>query len=207
MTDGKPRTEGVWGLILAAGASRRMGQPKLLLPLPGGMTALARAVAPHLEAGLARVVVVLGCDAVAVEAGAGLPDDPRLRVVSNPAWEEGMASSLRCGIRACGVADAVLVALGDEPGVTVSRLERLLAGWSPGTPVVVPVHQGRPSRPVLFARSLFPELLRLTGDEGGRRVVRRHWSRAVQVEAEPLLDLDTPADYQALLGESGILPG
>jgi CTP:molybdopterin cytidylyltransferase MocA len=183
-----------------------MGQPKLLLPLAGGMTVLARAVTPHLEAGLARVVVVLGCEAAAVEAGAGLPNDSRLRVVSNESWEEGMASSLRCGIQACAAADAVLVALGDEPGVTVSRIEGLLAAWSPGTPLVVPVHRGRPSRPVLFARSLFPQLLLLKGDEGGRQVVRQHWGQAVQVEAEPLLDLDTPADYEALLGDSGILP-
>lgn len=183
-----------------------MGRPKLLLPLPGGGTVLARTVAPHLEAGLPRVLVVLGWDAARVQAAASLPNDPRLRVIVNEAWEEGMASSLRCGIEACGGAEAVLVALGDEPGVTVGRLQGLLAAWSSRTPLVVPVHTGRPSRPVLFSRSLFPELLCLTGDEGGRQVVRRHWSQAVQVEAEPLLDLDTPADYQALFGESDILP-
>lgn len=205
MTDGG-LPAGVWSLILAAGASRRMGRPKQLLPLPGGGTVLARAVAPHLEAGLARVLVVLGWDAARVQAAAGLPNDPRLRVIVNEAWEEGMASSLRRGIEACGGAEAVLVALGDEPGVTVRRIESLLAAWSSQTPLVVPVREGRPSRPVIFSRSLFPELLRLAGDEGGRAVVRRHWSQAVQVEAEPLLDLDTPADYQALLGESDILP-
>ncbi len=206
MTDAGLPAAGVWSLILAAGASRRMGRPKLLLPLAGGGTVLARAVAPHLEAGLERVLVVLGWEAARVQAAAGLPNDPRLHVIVNETWEEGMASSLRRGIEACGDAEAVLVALGDEPGVTVSRLESLLAARSPGTSLVVPVHQGRPSRPVLFARSLFPELLRLTGDEGGRRVVRQHWSHAVQVEAPPLLDLDTQADYQALFGESGILP-
>lgn len=196
----------IWGLILAAGASRRMGRPKLLLPLEGGATVLARVVAAHLEAGLPRVLLVMGFEAGALQAGAGLPEDPRLQVVVNEAWEEGMASSLRCGIGACRQADAVVVALADEPGVSAGRIGSLLAGWAPGVPLVVPVHQGRPSRPVLFARSLFPELLRVTGEEGGRGVVRRHWSQAVLVEAEPLLDLDTPADYQALLGESAILP-
>jgi len=183
-----------------------MGRPKLLLPLPEGGTVLARAIRPHLEAGLSRVLVVLGSEAAGVEAAAGLPDDPRLRVMVNEDWDEGMASSLRRGIEACAEAEAVLVALGDEPGVTVSRLSMLLAAWSPGTPLVVPVHAGRPSRPVLFGRALFPELLSLTGDEGGRQVVRRHWGQAVQVEAPPLLDLDTPADYLALLGDSDILP-
>ncbi len=195
---------GVWALVLAAGASRRMGRPKLLLPLPGGDTVLARAITPHLEAGLERVLVVSGCEAAAVVAA--LPSDPRLRVVENPAWEEGMASSLRCGIAACGEAEAVLVALGDEPGVTVARVLDLLAAWTPEVPLVVPVHAGRPSRPVLFARSLFPELLRLRGDQGGREVVGRHFRHAITIEAEPLRDLDTEADYLALLGDSAILP-
>jgi CTP:molybdopterin cytidylyltransferase MocA len=187
----------VGGLILAAGASRRFGRPKMLLPLGRG-TVLSSVVAPHLEAGLDPVVVVLGADSEAVRAGAGLPADPRLRVVVNEDWARGMSSSLRRGLWECRSADAVVVALGDQPGVTAERIRALMAAWTPGTPLVVPVHGGRAGHPVLFARSLFDELEALRGDVGAREVVRRHWAQAAQVSAVALLDIDIEADYAAL---------
>jgi CTP:molybdopterin cytidylyltransferase MocA len=193
-------------VVLAAGASTRMGRPKLILPLGSG-TVLSAAVAPLLEAGLERVVVVLGDRAVEVERGAGLPEDPRLRVVVNASWPEGMASSLRRGLDECKDAEAVLVALGDQPGVPAVRLRRMLDAWSPGTPLVVPVHDGRAGHPVLFARELFGELRALAGDVGARDVVRRHWARAALVAAEPTRDIDTEEDYRALLEGGPGRPG
>ena len=188
------RTDAIASVILAAGASTRMGRPKMLLPVAGS-TLLASAVTPHLAAGIGRVVVVLGPEAEAVRQGVGLPDDPRLRVVVNGDWREGMASSLKRGLRECGPAQAVLVALGDQPGVTAERVGRIVDAWRPGVPLVVPVHDGRAGHPVLFARSLWSELEALSGDVGARDVVRRHAAEAVRVEWEPLADLDTPADY------------
>src|SRR6185369_16167688 len=79
------RAGGVAGIVLAAGASSRMGRPKMLLPLAGG-TLLSTVAAALLDAGLPSVVVVLGCDADNVRAAAGLPEDPRLRVVVNDEW-------------------------------------------------------------------------------------------------------------------------
>ena len=67
----------------------------------------------------------------------------------------------------------------------------------------MPVHGGVPAHPVLFARSLFPELLALTGDEGARAVVRRHWEEALKIEMEPLVDVDTEADYERFLKAEG----
>jgi molybdenum cofactor cytidylyltransferase len=183
-------------IVLAAGASRRMGRPKMLLPVGGG-TMLAAAVQPHLDAGVDRVVVVVGDHADEVTAQAGLGCDPRVRMVVNAEWAEGMSSSIRRGLAEAGDADAVLLALGDEPGLTAERIQRLIRAWRPGVPLVAPVHDGRAGHPVLFDRAVFGELAALTGDVGAREVVRRHWAAAATIEAEPLADLDTEAEYQA----------
>lgn len=188
---------GVAGLVLAAGASTRMGRPKMLLPLGGG-TVLSAVVAPLLVAGLERVVVVLGHAAVEVRLGARLPEDQRLRIVVNDAWSEGMASSLRRGLAECGDAAAVLVALGDQPGIDPGLVRRIVAAGRSGPPLVVPVHGDRAGHPVLFGRALWDELRALAGDVGAREVVGRHWSEAVLVEGPPPRDVDTEEDYRAL---------
>jgi CTP:molybdopterin cytidylyltransferase MocA len=185
-------------LVLAAGASTRMGRPKMLLPA-GGRTLLAAAAAPLLEAGVDRLVVVLGCGADEVRAGAGLPDDPRVAFVVNDAWREGMASSLRRGLEAASSADAVLVALGDQVGVAADAVRRLVEAWRGGARLALPARRGRAGHPVLFDRSLFDELRSLSGDVGGREVVRRHLGEAALVPAAPARDVDTEADYRALL--------
>ena len=189
------RVPSVHGLVLAAGGSTRMGQAKLLLPL-GGQPLVAHALRPLFEAGLSRVVVVLGAEADAVRAA--LPDDPRIVPVVNPSWRTGMASSLRAGIAACDSADAVLVVLGDQPSVTAPAVTRVLAE-APGRPLVVATHGDRIVHPMLFGRELFPELDALEGDVGARAVVRRHLGRAARVAGEAPWDVDTPDDYRAAL--------
>jgi CTP:molybdopterin cytidylyltransferase MocA len=185
------------GILLAAGGSTRMGRPKMLLPFGAG-TILASATAPLLAAGLGRVVVVLGADAERVRRDAALPDDPRLAFVVNEAWADGMAGSIRRGLEACTDAEAVLVALGDQPTVTTALVRRVVDAWNRESPLVVPRAGDRAAHPILFARRLFPELLALSGDVGAREVVRRHWTEAVFVDAEPPRDVDTPADYERL---------
>jgi len=192
---GADRPETVAGIVLAAGASSRMGRPKMLLPLGGG-TVLAVVTQALLDGGLEKVVVVLGHEAEAVRNEAGLPRDERLEVVVNDDWPSGMASSLRRGLDACADADAALVALGDQPGITAERVRRIVEAWRPGESLVLPVHGDRAGHPVLFGRRLWPELRALEGDVGGREVVRRHLAEAVQVPAEPLADLDTQEDLQ-----------
>lgn len=192
----------VAAIVLAAGASRRLGRPKALLLL-GGRTLLARAAAAPLDAGLDPVVIVLGHAAADVQAAAGLPDDARVRVVVNDGWEEGMASSIRRGLEACGEPDAVLIALADQPDVQAARVRAVVDAWDGQAPLVVPVGEGRPTHPVLFARELYPELTALTGDVGGRSIVERHWERAIRVPLAPLLDVDTEDDYQAARARPG----
>jgi len=189
----------VASIVLAAGASSRMGRPKMLLPL-GGQTLLAATVRPHLEAGRGRVVVVLGKDARRIRAEAGLPIDPRLHVVVNRRWRDGMSSSLRRGLDACAGADAVLIALGDEPGVTVDRIGLIADAWQPGTALVIPmVSDTQAGHPVLFAQCLWEDLRGLRGDVGARAVVRRHWDRAVRVPVPALADIDAEGDYRDYL--------
>ena len=187
------------GIVLAAGGSTRMGRPKMLLPAGSG-TLLSAAVAPLLEAGLDRVVVVLGDRAEEVRRGARLPVDPRIVLVVCPDWRAGMASSLKRGLEACAGADAVVVALGDQPGVTAERVRVVTAAFGPGRALVVPVHRGIPSHPLLFGRSLFSELEALSGDVGAREIVRRHEDEAVRIEIEPLPDIDTEEDYRRFTG-------
>jgi molybdenum cofactor cytidylyltransferase len=183
-------------LVLAAGGSSRMGQPKGLLPGDRG-TLLLDAVLPHLEAGITHVVLVLGADADLLLSAAGLPPHPALSVVRNPEWQEGLSSSLRCGLASCGDAAAVLIALADQPEMTAARIRAVCDAFAPGVPLVLPVGpDGRPSHPVLFARELFDELRAVRGDVGGREVVARHRARALEILAPPLRDLDTPEDYR-----------
>ncbi len=183
------------GIVLAAGGSARMGRPKMPLPFGRG-TVLSASVAPLLAAGIPRVVVVLGADAEAVRADAGLPADPRLRVVVNGHWRDGMSSSLRRGLAECADAEAVVVALGDQPGLTAARVTEVLDAFRPGVKLVTPVAGVVPTHPVLFSRDLFGELRALTGDFGAREVVRRHEGDAVRIEVEPLADVDTEEDYR-----------
>lgn len=192
----------VAGIVLAAGASSRMGRPKMLVPI-GARTLVSTVVGALLDADLPRVVVVLGCDADGIRRQARLPEDARLRLTVNEEWASGMASSLRRGLEECGDAGAALVALGDQAGLTAERVGRIVDGWRPGIRLVVPVNGRRAGHPVLFDRSLWPELRALTGDVGGRDVVKRHLAEAALVTAGPLADLDTEEDLRRhLAGEA-----
>jgi len=189
-------------IVLAAGEASRMGRPKLALAYRGG-TVLSAVLAPLLEAPLDGIVVVLGHAAEEVRRAAGSASDPRLRFVTNEAWREGMASSLRCGLGACAEADAVLVALGDKVGATTELIRRII-GAASASPLVVPLVNSRASHPVLFSRVLFGELQALEGDVGAREVVRRHAAEAAFVEGLPLHDVDSGTDYRDLV--EGRLP-
>ncbi len=185
-------------IVLAGGASTRMGRPKQLLPLGKG-TVLATVVSRLLEAPLDRVVVVLGHDAERVGREAGLPGDPRVETVVNGEWAEGMASSLRCGVKSCSETEAIVVVLGDQPGIDSNVVGKLVEAYRGGALLAVSVRGEQRGHPVLFSRSLFPSLLALSGDVGARDVVERHWGAAARIEAAPLRDLDTEEDYRSFL--------
>lgn len=208
-TDPPPRTVAV---LLAAGAGTRLGRgPKALLPHRGG-TLVDHATATLLAGGCDAVVVVLGAEAARVRVGAAL-DDARVRVVDNPAWESGMASSLRVGVAAALdlSPSRVVVAHVDQPGVGPDDVARLLAAHRPGrvtasrwTAAVVPDVTAGP-RPrwahplVVDAALAAPAAASAHGDHGARDFLRTH-ADLVDVVDHPGdgRDLDTETDLDLL---------
>jgi molybdenum cofactor cytidylyltransferase len=185
-------------IVLAAGLSRRMGRPKLLLDLHG-KPVIRHTVERVIAAGLEPVLVVVGPEHEALrQALEGLA----VRFVINPAPEAGQASSVSAGITAVPTeATAVLIALGDQPGLSLDVVARLRhAIEAPGKRVAAPRYADGLGNPVLFAAAVFPELLTLSGDRGARSVVEKDLARLaiVDVAAPMPEDLDTPEDYARL---------
>jgi CTP:molybdopterin cytidylyltransferase MocA len=181
-------------LLLAAGSSSRMGRSKLDLDL-GGRSVFERALDVLLASPVDRVVVVL--PAIRERA---LPATDRVRSVTNPHPEEGIASSIRVGVAAVHEGTrAVLVALADKPLVKPETVSKLLSRFERGdVQIVYPTYRGNQGHPVLLARELFPELGKLEGDSGAKSLLHQYGERAAGVETEDpgiLLDIDTPEDY------------
>lgn len=187
----------VAAIVLAAGGSERMGEPKQLLPIDG-QPMVRRVVEAVCGVGLDQVVVVTGAYAdLVAQALAGLP----VEFVANEAWLEGMSTSLRRGLGALGPEiQASLIALADQPALTSDVLSALVARYrATGAPIVAPVCQGRRGNPVLFDRRLFADLLAVEGDQGGRTLLARYTAEVEQVEVDDsgvLFDVDTPQDYE-----------
>jgi molybdenum cofactor cytidylyltransferase len=190
------------GLVLAAGAGRRFGGPKQLAPLHGRplLEHALRTIAavPALE----RVVVALGAHADEILARVDLQGAEPLVVED---WAEGQAASLRAGVArlaADDALDAIVVTLGDQPGVSTEAIGRVVAAWDGVRPAVRATCGGAPGHPVLLARALFPALLGLRGDAGARGVLAHADVLDVVGDASALLDVDTPAELQRLRGGS-----
>lgn len=190
------RRADVAGVVLAAGSATRMGSNKLLLPLDGEPL-IRRVVRQPLEAGLEPVVVVLGHEARRVDdALRGLP----CHTVVNREHQRGVNRSLRTGIDALPeTVAAAIVLLADMPFVTHGMLTTLVERYRDGAVwLVVSDYAGVRAPPMLYDRSLFPELRETHGEGCGKRVVRRHRHAAVTVTwpASAVTDLDVPQDYE-----------
>ena len=190
-------------LVLAAGASRRAGGiNKLLACDRTGTAMIVRTVTAVLDSRATEVIVVIGHDAAPLAdalSAADLHPHARLRVVEADDHARGLSASLRCGIAAavgCG-ADGALVCLGDMPLVRPATLDRLMTefGREPGRIAWVPTAGGRRGNPVLWHSHLFAALLELSGDAGGRLLLKQHAPRVREVPVEDpgvLEDFDTP---------------
>src|SRR5213595_1172793 len=191
----------VAGVILAAGASRRMGKNKMLLELDGE-SLVRRAAQRALAAGLSPVVVVIGHEADRLRAELnGLP----LELAVNLDYTGPTSGSLHRGLNLLGAdVEAVVVMLGDMVRVTVETLAMLVAA-ARGTdaPLVVSRYGDVTAPPLLFRRALFGELLAWTGEGCGKAVVQVHKHEAMYVDRpEALLaDVDTPEDFAAVKSE------
>ena len=187
------------GIILAAGASTRMEQPKPLL-LWRGEPFIRHIARTALGAGLSPVVIVTG--AAAPQVRAAVADLPVL-LIHNPDWEAGQSTSVRCGLRALpdAIGSAVFL-LADQPQIPIELIQALKDQHAQAlSPIVAPLIDERRGNPVLFDRETFADLQSLTGDVGGRAVFAKYPSATVPwPDANLLLDVDTPEDYQRLQG-------
>ena len=181
-------------ILLAAGASRRMGRNKMLVELDGH-SLVRRAVRRVFEAGLDPIIVVVGREAERVQTElTGFP----CRFVTNPDYTGPTSTSLHLGLDALPAkVDSAVVILGDMPFVTSEMLRQVVAAArSTSAPLVVSRYGDVLAPPLLFRRLLFPELLAWHGEGCGKEVVRRHQGEAVILDwpAESLKDIDTPDD-------------
>lgn len=191
------------GLLLAAGEGRRMGGPKALIRYDG-LLLVERGLGLLRAGGCTPVSVVLGAAADEVVATAVLGD---ALVIRNDAWRTGLASSLRAGLASMSAEiTAVVVALADQPRVGPEAVRRLVEAHHAGAGLAVATYQGEPRNPTLLGREHWAGVAEAaTGDVGARAYLKQH---AGLVQAVPCddtgspVDLDTPADLAALLGET-----
>ncbi len=188
----------VAAVVLAAGLSRRMGTPKMLLPW-GKTTVIGRVVAVLEQAGLSEMIVVTGGARLQVEqALQGI----RARKVFNPRFAESeMIESLQVGLAAVSSqAGAALVVLGDQPQIESEVVEAVLKLYFREQPeLVVPSYARRRGHPWLVACSLWPELLMLQPDQSMRDFMNAHETAIAYLEVDRpsvLKDLDTPQDWE-----------
>jgi len=201
------------GIVLAAGGSRRLGQPKQLLPWSGAPL-LRTPVAAALDASFDEVIVVLGCRAGEIRKALEQSNPEmnsnaasgRLRVVVCEAWEQGLSASLQTGLAAVHPeSEAAAILLGDQPGVDAKLINRVIEAFAAADqPLARPVFDTGtrqvPGHPVVIARSLWPELASLKGDEGARALIagRPDSVLEVPIEGEAPADIDTMEDFLGL---------
>ena len=188
--------------ILAAGESKRMGQPKALVPFRG-VTFVEHLIAAtrHARVGITRVVLGAGAQAIR----ANLKVDPAWIVV-NSAWPKGQLSSIHAAIRSLpvGATDGMMLCPVDHPLVSAHLVAQLIAAFdSSDKLIVLPVHKGRRGHPVLFRATLYEELLAAPVDVGARQVVWNHAAEVAEVETEEegvILNLNDPETVRKAMG-------
>ena len=187
-------------VILAAGASTRMGTPKQLLSY-GGRSFLHHTVEVAIASGCQPIVVVLGAYAEQIK-----PEISQLivQVVETQEWVEGMSASIRTGIKALNVTkpdlDAVVILLCDQPFISSHMHNQLVtAYYSTGKPIIASEYAGTLGVPALFGKSFFSELTTLKGGEGAKQVIKKHVHQVFGIPFPAgAIDIDTPKDYHFL---------
>ena len=189
----------VGAVILAAGESQRMGEPKLLMKI--GRKRMIERVIDSFRDAVDDLIVVLGYNPknlVPILKQLGV------RWVINKNYREGMVSSFKAGLEGLKGCDAVFLALGDQPFVDRDFLSKAIDAWRVGAKVVSPVYKGKKGHPVLFDRSLFDEILALQKNEFIRDVIHRHGEdhRVIEAGEWAVTDLDTPESLRVLREKS-----
>ncbi len=188
------------GIILAAGAASRMGKPKLLLPWKGEAL-ICHAARTARQSGLDPLIVVTGAGAEGIKnALAGFD----VTLVHNPDWQSGQSTSVRAGILALPAhVEAAFFLLGDQPFVSPDLIQSLTQKFLETRPAILAPFVGeKRANPVLFSRDMFETLCQLQGDAGARSIFKQYPPNSMQWADEHILfDIDTPEDYQRLLGD------
>jgi molybdenum cofactor cytidylyltransferase len=194
----------VGAVILAAGGSVRLGQPKQLLKFRGE-TLVARAMRAVEETHCTPVVVVVG------ESGNAIRDELRgtsAVVVENPDWREGLGTSIRCGLKhlleSAPATDAVILLACDQPLVDASTIAALIAAQDKARKAMVASSYANTlGVPALFDRSCFEELLALPDNSGAKSLIAARPDDVATIAFDDgAIDIDTPADFQRLIAES-----
>ena len=194
-------------VVLAAGASSRMGTPKAGLPVTStGDTFLSQLLRTLIRAGLPDIVVVTGAAVDAVHRAAGKVRTP-VRFEHNERWAQGQLTSLLAGLRTRrgDVVEAALVSLVDAPFASPDTITRVIQTWrGQRAPIVRPARGDVHGHPVIFDSALFAELHASDPRVGAKAVVRAHARQIVNVRVDDegaFIDVDTPDEYRRAMGQ------
>lgn len=193
-------------IVLAAGESKRMGRPKQLLEWHG-KPLLHHVLESLINSHADEIILVLGHDREWI--GKSLPALP-IKIVINPDYQSGIASSLRQGLLAMDPrSEAFLVLLADQPGIGPEVINRVIQGFQHTIPkrgIVRPVFRGSGGHPVLISVKYLQEALQLQGDVGARPILMNHPEDILEIDVDQdvvLKDIDTPEQYQKFTGRAG----
>lgn len=198
------QTEPIGIIILAAGASRRMGTPKQLLKIDN-QTLIERAVNLTQALDNQQTVVVLGANAEKINPY--IPQNEKVSIIINKNWMQGMGTTLKTGLdfflaQAQNFA-AVIVMVCDQPYLTTEKLQALIdVHQQTKAAIVATKYKGIKGVPALISSRLFPKLMELNQDEGARKIIKNYKGEIVTINfPEGIIDLDTPAAYQEFLSK------
>jgi molybdenum cofactor cytidylyltransferase len=194
----------IWAMILAAGVSRRMGQPKLLLPF-GKKTIIETIVDSVVSSKVEGTLVVLGSEREKIEEK--IRNFP-VRSAFNPDFRSGMLSSVLCGIKALPIETrAIVIVLGDQPSVSKQTIDRIVDEYQKtGKGIVLPVYKKERGHPVLIDMKYREEVESLSPDIGLRGTVYSHPEDILEVDVDTisvLQDIDDEEDYKRELENKG----
>ena len=191
-------------IILAAGASRRMGPPKQLLKIDG-QTLIERTIALTQVIDNQKTVVVLGANADKIRPY--IPQQEKVNVIVNEDWQQGMGTTLRKGmdffLRQADNFKAVVVMVCDQPYLTSEKLQQLIHQYkATKAAIIATAYNGIKGVPALFDNSLFSKLITLNKDEGARKIIKNFKGTVATIDfPEGVIDLDTPESYQKFLAK------
>lgn len=189
-------------IIIAAGQSKRLGQPKQLLTFQG-KSLINRLIGIVKDAGDFPITLVLGANAQQIQAQL---TEKNIEVVFNLDWQEGMASSIRAGLENCKPLDGVMILVCDQPFINTQSIQQLL-GLQQKTllPIAACYYNNILGTPALFHKTMFSELLALQGDIGAKKIINSKVEQVAKLYFEQgIIDIDTQEDYEALLKQQGL---